>query len=283
MAVQAPPRQIGSPLGGFADEARRVLELHPEAKLLVFPELHLFGDGTPDLQRPEALRSAAEPLDGPRVRTLRQLAQDLGVWLVPGSVCELGPQGQLYNTQIVLSPEGHLAGSYRKVFPWRPHEPYDPGDRFVVVDLPGIGWLGLNICYDAWFPETSRQLAWMGAEVILNVVKTTTPDRAQELVLAQANAIVNQVFIVSVNCAGPTGQGRSIVVDPEGTILAEVPDAAPALMAVDLDLDAVGRVRTQGTAGVNRMWSQFRPGEQPIALPIYQGQINPGTWTPSAS
>lgn len=283
VAVQAPPREIGSPPEGFADEARRVLERYPESKLLVFPELHLFGDGTPDLQRPEALRSAAEPLDGPRVHALRQLAQDLGVWLVPGSVCELGPQGQLYNTQIVLSPEGDLAGSYRKVFPWRPHEPYDPGDRFVVVDLPDIGRLGLNICYDAWFPETSRQLAWMGAEVILNVVKTTTPDRAQELVLAQANAIVNQVFIVSVNCAGPTGQGRSIVVDPEGTVLAEVPDAAPALMAVDLDLDAVCRVRTHGTAGVNRMWSQFRPGEQPIALPIYQGQINPDIWTPSAS
>ncbi len=73
------------------------------------------------------------------------------------------------------------------------------------MDLAGIGRVGLNICYDAWFPEVSRQLAWMGAEVILNVVKTTAPDRRQELVLAKANAIVNQVFVVSVNCAGPAG------------------------------------------------------------------------------
>lgn len=281
MAVQAPPQLIGTPLGGFADEGRRALERHPEAQLLVFPELHLFGDGVPDRQRDEALRGAAEPLDGSRVEALAALALELGVWLVPGSVCELGPDGQLFNTQIVLSPDGRLVGSYRKIFPWRPHEPYDPGSGFVVVDLEGISRVGLNICYDAWFPETSRQLAWMGAEVILNVVKTTTADRAQELVLARANAIVNQVFIVSVNCAGPIGMGRSIVVDPEGDVIAEAPDAAPALLTADLDLGAVDRIRTHGTAGVNRMWSQFRPGEPAIPLPVYQGQIDPATWQPS--
>ncbi|WP_246036568.1 carbon-nitrogen hydrolase family protein [Sinomonas susongensis] len=281
MAVQASPQLIGAPLASFADEARRALERHPEAKLLVFPELHLFGDGMPDLQRNEALRGAAEPLDGPRVDALGALARELGVWLVPGSVCELGPAGELFNTQIVLSPDGTLEGSYRKIFPWRPHEPYDPGSGFTVVDLDGIGRVGLNICYDAWFPETVRQLAWMGAEVILNVVKTTTADRAQELVLARANAIVNQVFMVSVNCGGPTGMGRSIIVDPEGDVIAEAPDASAVLLAADLDLSAVDRVRTQGTAGVNRMWSQFRPGEHPIELPVYQGRIDPATWEPS--
>lgn len=280
VAVQAPPRLIGEPFAAFADEARRTVERHPESKLLVFPELHLFGDGDPDLQREEALRAAAEPLDGPRVEALAGLAEELGVWLVPGSVCERGERGELFNTQIVLAPAGELAGSYRKIFPWRPHEPYEPGDRFVVVDLDGIGRVGLNICYDAWFPETSRQLAWMGAEVILNVVKTTTADRAQELVLARANAIVNQVFVVSVNCGGPTGQGRSIVVGPEGEVIAEAPDASPTLLAAELELDAVGQVRTQGTAGVNRMWSQFRPDEPPIPLPVYQGRIDPASWQP---
>ena len=281
VAVQSPPQLIGAPFGEFAAEARRALESHPEAQLVVFPELHLFGDGSPDRQRTEALRAAAEPLDGPRVEALSALAQELGVWLAPGSLCEAGPHGELFNTQIVLSPSGELAGSYRKVFPWRPHEPYDPGDRFAVVDLGGPGRVGLNICYDAWFPEATRQLAWMGADVILNVVKTTTPDRALELVLARANAIVNQVFVVSVNCGGPVGEGRSIIVDPEGTVLAEAPDAAPALLAADLDLSAVDRVRAQGTAGVTRMWSQFRPGEPPIELPVYGGRIDPATWSPA--
>lgn len=280
IAAQARPRLIGEPVSAFADEVKAALEAQPHSTLVVFPELHLFGDSDPDQQRTEALQASAEPLDGPRVKELRQLAADLGIWLVPGSVCERGPQGQLFNTQLVLSPQGELAGYYRKVFPWRPFEPYDPGDRFTTVDLPDTGRVGLNICYDAWFPEVSRQLAWMGAEVILNVVKTTTPDRKQELILAKANAIVNQVFVVSVNCAGPTGKGQSIIVDPEGNTLAEAPDDAPVLLTAELDLAAVGHVRTHGTENLNRPWSQFREGEPAVELPVYQGRINPATWTP---
>ena len=280
VAAQAAPRLIGEPVSAFLDEVKAALAEKPDSKLVVFPELHLFGDGSPDLQRTEALQESAEPLGGPRVKELKQLAADLGIWLVPGSVCERGPEGQLFNTQLVLSPEGELAGYYRKIFPWRPFEPYDPGDRFTTVDLKGTGRVGLNICYDAWYPEVSRQLAWMGAEVILNVVKTTTPDRRQELVLAKANAIVNQVFVVSVNCAGPTGQGKSIIVDPEGNTLAEAEDDAPVLLTADLDLAAVEHVRTHGTENLNRPWSQFRDGEAAVELPVYQGRINPATWTP---
>jgi predicted amidohydrolase len=280
IAAQARPRLIGEPVSAFADEVKAALDTKPDSKMVVFPELHLFGDGNPDRQRTEALQDSAEPLDGPRVKELTELAADLGIWLVPGSVCERGPEGQLFNTQLVLSPEGELAGYYRKIFPWRPFEPYDPGDRFTTVDLAGIGRVGLNICYDAWYPEVSRQLAWMGAEVILNVVKTTTPDRRQELVLAKANAIVNQVFVVSVNCAGPTGQGNSIIVDPEGNTITEAGDDAPVLLTADLDLAAVEHVRTHGTENLNRPWSQFRDGEAAVELPVYQGRINPLTWTP---
>ncbi|NKX49645.1 carbon-nitrogen hydrolase family protein [Arthrobacter deserti] len=280
VAAQARPQLIGEPLTDFPAEVGAAVAHQPHSKLVVFPELHLFGDGDPDRQRTEALQESAEPLDGPRVKELQELAGDLGIWLVPGSVCVRGPAGQLFNTLLVLSPQGRLAGYYRKIFPWRPHEPYDPGDRFAPVDLEGIGRIGLDICYDAWFPEVSRQLAWMGAEVILNVVKTTTPDRRQELVLAQANAIVNQVFMVSVNCAGPTGQGRSLIVDPEGNTIAEAGGDAPALLAAELDLAAVERVRRHGTENVIRPWAQFHAGEAPIGLPIYQGRIDPATWTP---
>ncbi|WP_082979030.1 carbon-nitrogen hydrolase family protein [Arthrobacter sp. B6] len=280
IAAQARPRLIGEPVSAFADEVKEALQAQPHTKLVVFPELHLFGDENPDLQRIEMLQESAEPLDGPRVKGLIQLAKDLNIWLVPGSVCERGPEGQLFNTQLILSPEGELAGYYRKIFPWRPFEPYDPGDKFTIVDLPGIGRVGLNICYDAWYPEVSRQLAWMGAEVIINVVKTTTPDRKQELILAKANAIVNQVFVVSVNCAGPTGKGQSIIVDPEGNTLAEAPDDASQLLTAELDLAAIDRVRTHGTENLNRPWSQFREGEAAVELSVYQGRINPATWTP---
>ncbi|MET8243329.1 carbon-nitrogen hydrolase family protein [Streptomyces sp. NPDC005202] len=278
--VQAPPRPATAPLSGFAEEVEQLLARFPQTRLVVYPELHLCGvDASPAADK--QLRDAAEPLDGPRSRQLAELAGDLGVWLVPGSVCERGDGGELFNTAPVYSPDGRLAASYRKIFPWRPHEPYDPGDRFVVLDLPEAGRIGLSICYDAWFPEVARHLAWMGAEVIVNPVMTTTADRAQELVLARANAIVNQVFVLSVNTAGPVGTGRSLVVDPEGRVRTEVADSGVTVLTDVLDLDEVARVRTFGTAGLNRMWDQFTDADPPLDLPLYGGRIDPGRWRPA--
>lgn len=278
--VQAPPRPATEPVSGFADEVGDIVERFPRTRLAAFPELHLCGVGGRPGQAEEQLRDAAEPLTGRRVKELGELAGDLGIWLLPGSVCERGPGGELFNTALAFSPEGRLVASYRKIFPWRPHEPYAPGDRFVVFDVPEWGRVGFAICYDAWFPEVARQLAWMGAEVIVNPVMTTTGDRAQELVLARANAIVNQVFVVSVNTAGPSGTGRSLVVDPEGRVRAEAPDAGATVLTDVLDLADVTRVRTFGTAGLNRMWSQFTDADTPIELPLYGGSIDPRTWPP---
>ncbi|WP_417563591.1 carbon-nitrogen hydrolase family protein [Microbacterium sp.] len=278
-AVQAPPRPIGAPLDAFAAEVRAHRDAG--AELVVYPELHLFGsESWPPGERDERLRAASTPLDSPFVDDLRAIAADTRVALVPGSICERGPGGELYNTALAIAADGTLTASYRKIFPWRPYEPYDPGDRFVTYDLDA-GTVGLSICYDAWFPEVTRHLAWMGADVVVNIVKTTTPDRAQELVLARANAIVNQTFTVSVNCAGPVGRGQSIVVDPEGGVLAQA-GVDPDVLRVDLDLDHVDRVRAHGTAGSNRMWSQFLPTDAALALPLYEGRIDPHRWEPRA-
>jgi predicted amidohydrolase len=274
--VQAQPQQISEPLSSFAEHAQALLKSFPQTRMIVYPELHLFHA---DLNK-QALLEVAQPLDGPRVSALRELAADLGVWLIPGSVCELGAGGELFNTAIALSPEGQLAASYRKVFPWRPYEPFDAGDRFVTFDLPGIGRAGFSICYDAWFPEVTRHLAWMGAEVVLNLVKTTTCDRTQEIVLARANAIVNQVFVVSVNCAGPVGTGQSLIVDPEGLVRTATAGAEATVLTDVLDLEHVSRVRKYGTAGLTRVWDQFQPGDLPLSLPLYGGRIDPQRWNP---
>ncbi|AZA08778.1 carbon-nitrogen hydrolase family protein [Corynebacterium pseudopelargi] len=276
-AVQANPLLIGEPLEHFKEQAQTILEQHPKTELLVFPELHLFGDGNPDQARRSALEAAAEALDGPRVQALKAIAAELGIWLVPGSVCERGANGELFNTQLVLSPQGELVASYRKIFPWRPHEPYDIGDTFVTAKAANTT-LGLHICYDSWFPETTRHLAWMGAEIILNVVKTTSEDRAQELILARANAIVNQVFFVSVNVAAPTGKGHSMIVAPDGDVIASARGEGPEVLSATLDLDALRHIRDHGTAGVNRPWAQFRDTDPVVPLPLYQGRIDPATW-----
>jgi predicted amidohydrolase len=253
----------------------------PQAELLVYPELYLCGLNGRAEERDAHMTEVAEPLDGPRMRRLRELAGDLGRWLVPGSVYERSAAGDVYNTTVLLSPQGELTASYRKIFPWRPYEVCRPGDRFVVADLPGRGRIGLSICYDTWFPEVSRHLAWMGAEVILAPTLTPTSDRPQELVLTQANAIANQVYVVSVNGAAPYGTGRSLIVDPEGLVRHQAGEGATVISDV-LDLDAVVRVRRYGTTGLNRLWDQFGDGDTPLELPLYGGRISPRTWAAGA-
>ncbi|MFD4527625.1 carbon-nitrogen hydrolase family protein [Streptomyces sp. NPDC058470] len=279
--VQAPPRLATDPLSGFAEDVEGVLARFPQTRLIAYPELHLCGVDGPAAESESRLQAAAEPLDGPRVKLLAELAGDLGIWLFPGTVCERGATGELFNTALALSPQGRLAAHYRKIFPWRPYEPYAAGDRFVVLDLPEAGRIGFAICYDAWFPEVARHLAWMGAEVIVNPVMTTSSDRAQELVIAQANAIVNQVYVVSVNTAGPIGTGRSLVVDPEGRIRVQASDSGPTVLTDVLDLDDVTRVRAFGTAGLNRMWDHFTDTDAPIDLPLYDGRLDPRRWRPA--
>lgn len=281
LAAQAAPHGIGAPFEAFADEARRLADAAPGVELLVFPELHLFNPEGASLEADNAaLRASAQPLDGPLDHALRGLAAELGLCLVPGTLCELGPNGEFYNTLPVYDAAGERLAVYRKIFPWRPKEPFDPGDRFVCFDLPGKGRIGLTICYDAWFPEVARQLAWMGAELVLNLVKTTTSDREQELVLARANAIFNQVFLLSVNCAAPVGEGRSLLIGPEGEIVASQDIAGPAELQAVIDLAEVEAVRRRGTCGENRMWLQFQPGDRRIDLPAYGGGIDPAHWTP---
>lgn len=279
--AQKPPLPASTPISEFAADVEGILHRFPQTVVVAYPELHLCGVNETLADKNAQLSEAAEPLHGARTKLLAELAADLNIWLLPGSVCERSEDRSLFNTALAFSPQGELVAWYRKVFPWRPYEPYAPGDKFVVFDAPGIGRLGFSICYDTWFPEVARHLAWMGAEVIVNPVQTTTSDRAQEVVLTRANAIVNQVFVVSINAAGDVGTGHSLIADPEGRILVEAPGSGSTVLTDVLDLDAVTRTRELGTAGLNRMWDQFTAADAPIELPLYQGRIDPTRWTPA--
>ena len=277
LAVQAQPLCADDDLGVFREQAGRLRDTFPQTEFMIFPELHLHAgpDGRPG--SPDRLRDQAQPLDGPRVVELGRLAAELGIWLLPGTLCEADGAGNFYNTAVVFSPEGEVAAAYRKCFPWRPYEVATPGDRFVVFDVDGVGRVGLAICYDIWFPEAPRQLAGMGAEFIVIPTQTTTCDREQELILNRAAAIANQAFLVSVNAAAPIGTGRSLIVDPEGRVRTQAGDAEAVLTDV-VDLDEVSRVRRYGTAGLSRPWSQFAESDVPLELPLYSGRIDPASW-----
>lgn len=262
------------------DELLGLIEEFPRTELAFYPEFHLVRvHGNPE-ERARAYRRLAEPLDGERVSGLRELAREGGIWLVPGTVIESGENGEMFNTLVAISPDGELRASYRKIFPWRPFEPFDPGSELVVFEMDGFGKVGLAICYDIWFPEIVRNLAWLGAELILCPHQTSTRDRDHELILARANAIQNQVFVLNVNAAEPVGTGRSILVDPQGLVQYQAPSESAAVLTDTIDFEQVTTTREYGTAALNRMWSQTRPGDPIVPLPLYEGNLDPDRWNP---
>lgn len=297
--AQVAPRPHDDPLDAFEAEVHSIAATLPltqlkssgPPRLVIYPEEHVCGvTASTPVERERAWRELAEPLSGGRVDRLCRIARDAQVWLVPGSVIEAGPNGELWNTSPLISPTGEIVARYRKIFPFRPVEPFTSGDEFVVHHIPEVGHIGLSICYDAWFPEVSRQLSWMGAELIINVAQTDGSDCAQEAVLARANAIVNQVYVVRCNSAAPLGAGRSMIVDPEGIIRSEAAGETATLLTDVIDLDQVDKVRRFGVAALGRPWAQYtdpgpwtHPRPDPvIELPVYDGRINPSSWAPGS-
>jgi formamidase len=262
----------------FADQVRAVRELFPHVQLVICPELLLAAEGPLLAPAPaDWMEQAATPIPGPLTDRICALALETGLWLIPGSLFERAEDGRIHNTAIAVSPRGEITAHYRKVFPWQPYEQAVPGKEFVVFDIPGTGRVGLAICYDGSFPETVRQLAWLGAEIIIQPTLTTTRDREMELVCARANAWTNQVYVVNVNAADPAGVGQSAVIDPEGIVRQQAGPGEEILVDV-LDLDAVTRVRRYGSAGVNRPWDQLARHGEGIDLPMYGGTFRTPGW-----
>ena len=237
--------------------------------LYLFPELYLTGEDPFTLDPPDDfVRSVAQEIPGPLTDRVGKLAAEVQRWIVAGSIFEREGE-KVYNTALVLSPEGELVRTYRKLFPWQPFEDSSPGDAPApVFDIPGVGRAGVMICYDGWFPEVARGLALQGAEVILHPTLTSTPDREDELVLARSNAIVNQCYVVNINMGGVVGGGRSTAVDPEGRVLFSA-GGGEELLPEFLDLERVPEIRRRGSRGVGRPMQHFLDGPIEAILAPY--------------
>jgi formamidase len=277
-ALQLPP-VIGDPdatLDRFERRVATIADSFTEIQMIVAPELHLSGVGGIFDETEGYAERVAVDLPGPLTDRLGALARATGLWLVPGSVYERTEEG-VANTALAIAPDGELVTTYRKCFTWQPYETSIPGRRSVTFDVPGIGRVGLAICHDGAFPEVFRQLAWSGAEVVLQPTLTTTSDREAETVLARANAIANQLYVVNVNAPGPMALGRSMIVDPEGLVRVSAGDGEEVLTDV-LDLDAVTRVRDHGSFGLNRLLDQLDRIGPNLELPMYGGYVpRPGS------
>ncbi|HEY8108360.1 MAG TPA: carbon-nitrogen hydrolase family protein [Gaiellaceae bacterium] len=261
----------GDPVATLAEFERNIRSLHAtldDLELVVAPELHLMAL-RPLLEDDAAPHDLAVDIPGPLTERLGALARETELWLVPGSVYERVGDG-VANTAVVFSPNGELVANYRKCFPWQPYETTRPGTQTVCFDIADVGRFGIAICHDGTFPEIFRSLAWQGAEAIFQVTLTGTSDRDAETVVARANAIVNQVAVVNVNAAAPVGNGRSLVIDPEGAVRYEAGVGEEVVTAV-LDLDQVQRVRERGSFGINRLWEEMDRVGPSLELPLYGG------------
>jgi predicted amidohydrolase len=189
--------------------------------------------------------SAAETIPGPATERLARLSQELGVWIVFG--IDENRHGRLFNTAVLMSPEGKITGTYSKVHlqNWMLASGVHHGGGFPVWDI-SIGGIrtkvGIEICYDIQHPESTLELALGGAEVVL--IPYCTNDFARPLLvhLFQTRALENRIFLLRVNYSAPHNSGGSAIFDFEGSIQ-DALDQREGVLVGNLNLTALRKIR----------------------------------------
>jgi predicted amidohydrolase len=212
------------------------------------------------------LRSEGEPvpepqdLDGPWVGRMADLARRARVTLLVGSLPERVPgDPRVRNTSVLLGPDGATIAVYRKIhlfdidLPGMEHlkesRSVVPGDEIVTAPTT-LGTIGLSICYDVRFPELYRELSRRGARVLcIPSAFTERTGKAHWQVLLRARAIENLAYVLAPAQVGHHGGGRAshgqaMIVDPWGTVVAQVPDGEGFALA-ELDFERLERLRRE--------------------------------------
>jgi predicted amidohydrolase len=238
------------------------------AELVVLPErLDIRGAA-------EDYRAGAEPLDGRPVSWARELAGELGIDLVAGSVAERREgRERVSNTSVHVGPDGEIRAVYRKIHMfdvevggvvYRESEHSEAAGEAVLSETAGGLPLGLTICYDLRFPELYRILALRGARIVTVPANfTRVTGEAHWEVLLRARAIEDQVFVIAPGQGrrpGPEGDsyGNSMIVDPWGEVLARAPMEGEHVIAAELDLARQDEVREKLPSLANRVESAYR-------------------------
>ena len=236
------------------------------ARLIALPEVWAYL-GPEDGNRPNA-----EPIPGPTLDRLAERARRHRVYLHAGSLYETRPgDPRLLNTAAVLGPDGDLLARYSKIHlfdveldgvaSFQESTTISPGAEIVTLPVDGFT-VGLAVCYDLRFPELFRILALRGADaIVLPAAFTMTTGKDHWEVLIRARAIENGVYLVAPAQVGrhePGGwcYGRSLIVDPWGTVLATAPDEETVVTA-DLDPARLRAVRRQVPSLANRMPDRY--------------------------
>lgn len=232
------------------------------AQFVVLPEMFVFFMGDQN-----QARKTAEPIPGETSELLQEIARRYRIHLVGGSFFEQIPSAdRVFNTCLFIGPEGDILGHYRKIHLFEIDAPGEVvrneadvvahGTDIVAVETT-FGVVGLSICYDLRFPELYRALAARGARIITlpaAFALKTGKDHWEPLI--RARAIENQAFVIASAQVGikPDGYvcyGRSLIVDPWGTVIAQAHDAETVILA-ELNFDYLERVRRALPALKNR-------------------------------
>jgi deaminated glutathione amidase len=264
--IQMPVAAQQSNVEGMRYRLDVLMARFPWTQMVLFSELSPYGP----------LLKYAQPLDNEAVEQFCKDAKRHNVWLIPGSMFEKADDGKIYNTSVVISPDGDVVATYRKMFPFYPYEEYvAAGTEFCIFDVPDVGRFGLSICYDIWFPETTRQLTSQGVEVLLHPVLTGTTDRDAELAIARATAAQFQCYVFDVNGLAAGGSGRSCVIDPSATVLHQAA-GQDEMFPIEVDFDLVRRQRETGMKGLGQVLKSFR--DRSAEFPIYGTPTNEGSF-----
>jgi deaminated glutathione amidase len=224
------------------------------ARVVALPEVFIWR-GSKKIER-----EAAEPIPGPSSAAMAQLARDLGIYLLAGSILEEIPGSEkAYNTSLLFDPAGKVVASYRKIHLFdvelangvslRESDTRAHGETTAVIQTD-LCSMGLSVCYDLRFPELYRGLASQGAELIfVPSAFTAYTGEAHWETLLRARAIENQAYIIAPDQFGKSAKsfethGHSMIVDPWGKVIAELPDG-PGVITAEIDLEYLANVRAE--------------------------------------
>jgi predicted amidohydrolase len=218
----------------------RVVAEHPEADLVVFPELFLGGYTLTDIEE------LVIRLGGSELESIADIARKNSTALISGAA-ERVSDG-VANSAFCVDEHGVIAAVYRKVqlYGGDESDTFVPGDALVVVELCGLK-IGLMICFDVEFPEVARSLARAEAELLVTISANMEPFGNDHAVFASARALENGLPHVYVNQVGPvedlTFVGGSMVVSPDGEIYAQAGSSEEEILSVRLLLPTKSNLR----------------------------------------
>ncbi|HZK26641.1 MAG TPA: nitrilase-related carbon-nitrogen hydrolase [Clostridia bacterium] len=228
----------------------------PGMDLFVSPECALQGY-SPDW------KNVLVDLDGPEIQRLKDKCAELRVWGIFNPLVTEVDGNKYCNTAIMINDKGEIVLEYVKNNPWIPAEPTYPGGGCPVVPGPKGSRIAIIICADGDYPEIWREAAVNGANVIVRVSHYMAPwDKAWEIT-NKAGAYQNQVYVVSSNSVGVDEAysyfGRSMILNPDGTIITEAPMGLPWLIKADIYPAIVDQMHKKGVTN-NFLYSYNRRG-----------------------